>query len=119
MRGLFEFEVDGVKRGFYFNFNALGLLEEMVDQPIDQIINQLNSVKKPRLKLLSNFFYAGAINYCDFKGIEKDFTIHTVGDWIGQIGLAKASELLRDAISTKTPKNSEPLQAEGIKVSGE
>lgn len=119
MRGIFEFEIDGVKRGFYFNFNALALLEEMVDQPIDSIITQLNSSKRPKLRLLSNFFYAGAVNYCDYKGIEKDFSIHTVGDWIGAIGLPKAAELLRDGISMRTPKNFSPLPEEGIKVNGE
>lgn len=119
MKGIFEFEFEGKQRGFYFNFNALGILEEMVDKPIDEIIEQINS-KKPKLKLLSNFFYAGAVNYCEYKGFEKDFTVHQIGDWLSTIGLEKAGKLLREAISIQAPKNLSPLQtAEGVKLNGE
>lgn len=119
MRGLFEFEIEGIKRGFYFNFNALGILEERMNEPLDEIIKKLNDTKKPKVKLITNFFYAGALNYCDFKGIETDFTIHHIGDWISEIGLEKAGNLIREAISVSTPKNSSPLQAEGMRLNGE
>lgn len=119
MRGIFEFEIDGVKRGFYFNFNALGIVEENTGEPIDEIIKQLNDKKKPKVKLLANMFYAGALNYCDFRNIEPDFTIHDVGDWISEVGLVKAAELIKGAINVQTPKNSSPLQAEGMKVNGQ
>lgn len=119
MRGLFEFEIEGVKRGFYFNFNALGIVEERMNQPLDEIIKQLNDSKKPKVKLLSNFFYAGALNYCDFKEIDPDFTIHHIGDWISEIGLEKAGNLIREAISISTPKNLSPLRRKGMKLNGE
>jgi hypothetical protein len=117
MRGVFEFDYEGKKRGFYFNFNALGILEEQMNLPVDEIISQLSdgeNKNKPKVKILLEFFFAGAVNYCDAKKIEKDFTIHDVGDWISEIGLDQAGKLLMAALSSTTPKNSNPLlQTEG------
>lgn len=120
MRGVFEFDYEGVKRGFYFNFNALGILEEQMGIPLDDIIEQLsnNVEKKPKVKTLLNFFYAGAVNYCEAKEKAVDFKLHDVGDWISEIGLEQAGKLLMVALSSHTPKNSSPLRAEGSQLNG-
>lgn len=121
MRGAFEFDYEGVKRGFYFNFNALGILEEQMGIPIDDIIEQLSNkdgVKRPKVKTLLNFFYAGAVNYCEAKEKEVDFKLHDVGDWISEIGLEQAGKLIAVALSSHTPKNSSPLRAEGSQLNG-
>jgi hypothetical protein len=123
MRGVFEFDYEGKRRGFYFNFNALGILEEHMNAPIDDLIQQLTDGAgkgKPKVKILLNFFHAGAVNYCEAKKIEQDFSIHDVGDWISEIGIDQAGKLLMQALSTTTPKNSSPLQtAEGSQSAGE
>jgi hypothetical protein len=113
MRGLFEFETeDNKKLGFLFNFNAFGIVEERLNIPFDEILEKLNpTYKGPKVKIISEIFYAAALNYCDMKNIEPDFTIHDVGGWISEVGLDRAANLLTQAISTKTPKNSHPHPA--------
>jgi hypothetical protein len=111
MRGLFEFDIDGKKRGFLVNFYTLGILEERLNKPIDEILDAFKTDKKgPKVKLLLEVFYAGALNYCEEKGIVPDFTINTVSEWVMQVGLDKASKIITEALSSSTPKNSSPHQ---------
>lgn len=121
MRGLFEFDYEGIKRGFYFNFDALAILEEQENIPIDDILAQLSADdKRPKLRLMGKFFYAAALNYCEAKDIEVDFNRHNVSDWISEIGLEQAGKLLMQSLSATTPKNLNPLQStEGKKLAGE
>src|SRR5688572_13354402 len=109
MRGLFEFKDEGKTRGFLFNFAAFGIVEERMGIQIDDILEKLSPKNKgPKVKLLMEIFYAAAVNYAEMKGQEMDFTIHDVGGWISEVGLDKAAKLITDAVSTKTPKNSNP-----------
>lgn len=115
MRGLFEFEADDKKRGFLFNFNAFAIVEERLNLQIDDILEKLSPKNKgPKVKLLMEIFYAAAINYCDYKGIEPDFGIHEVGGWVSEVGLERAGKLITEAVSTNTPKNSHPHPAEKV-----
>jgi len=107
MRGVFEFEIEGKKRGFHFNFMAFGVLEEMTGLDLDELISKLSG-RGAKVKLLSQFFFAGAKNYCDSRGQEVDFTINDVSDWVTEIGFDKAFQLIAEALGTKTPKNSKP-----------
>lgn len=115
MRGLFEFEADNKKRGFLFNFNAFGIVEERLNTQIDDILVKLSPKNKgPKVKLLMEIFYAAAVNYCDYKGTEVDFTIHDVGAWVSEVGLERAGKLIEEAVSTSTPKNSRPHPAQKV-----
>lgn len=109
MKGLFEFNDEGKTRGFLFNFNAFGIVEERLNLQLDEILEKLGPKNKgPKVKLIAEIFYAAAANYSDMKGQEVDFTIHDVGGWISVIGLENAAHLITEAVSVKTPKNSKP-----------
>jgi hypothetical protein len=117
MRGLFEFESDKKKRGFLFNFNAFGIVEERLNMQIDEILEKLSPKNKsPKVKLLMEIFYAAAVNYSEYKGAEIDFTIHDVGGWVSEVGLERAGKLIEEAVSTNTPKNSHPHPAEKVGI---
>ncbi len=110
MRGLCEFECDGATRGFLLDFNAFSIMEEKVNLSIDDIINKIGSAKAPKMKLILNLFYAGALSYCEYKGVEPDFKINDISRWVTELGLEKAGMLVQEAFRTNTPKNSSPLQ---------
>lgn len=104
---IFEFDIDGVERGFNFNFKAFSYMEEATGFALDEIIEKLTG-KGAKVDLLIKFFHSGARNYAEAKGAQIDFTENDVSDWISDIGLPKAFEMINAAVGAKTPKNSKP-----------
>lgn len=109
-------EINGKTIGFCFNFYAFGIVEEQLDKPLDEVLSILANPKKPKVKIISAFFYAGAVNYCEMNDILVDFKINDVGGWLEEIGIAESMKILTDALSVVKPKNLPPLQAEGVKI---
>jgi hypothetical protein len=110
MRGLHEYQIDGVTRGFLMNFGAFAILEENTNMPFDEIVSKLaEKGGRSKVKLLSEFFFAGAINYCGYKGVQQDFSRHEVESWISEIGIGEATRIVTLSLHTSTPKNSVPL----------
>lgn len=110
MRGLFEFEFEGQQRGFLINFAAFGIWEERMNTPLDELLEKIADKKSPKIKLLLNLFYAGAVAYCEAKDKQVDFNSSDVSNWISELGIKKAGDLIKESLSTVTPKNLNPLQ---------
>lgn len=119
---MIEKEINGKTYGFVFNFYALGIAEETLNKPIDDILKSLSPEKDdkgkdknkgPVIKTICALLYGGAVNYCEMKGKEVDFKVNDMGDWITEIGFGDSMRILTDAISIMQPKNIQPPQTVG------
>jgi hypothetical protein len=106
-RGIFEFEVGGVARGFKFGTYALGITEREEGRPVSEILAHLefNSTPLPILTLL-NIFYGSAVAYVESKKQKQDFVKSDVSDWLDELGLEKVYEMLMSGLNQYVPKNS-------------
>lgn len=116
---MIEKKVGDKTYGFLFNFYAFGIVEELLNLPLDDVLSLISDKKKPKLKLIITILYAGAVNYKESKGEDVTFKVNDVGDWVEDIGLTDSMLILREALKVFTPKNSSPLPAEGEKNIGE
>lgn len=109
MRGLFEFEIEGKQRGFLINFAAFGIWEEKNNCPLDELLARIGDPKAPKIKLISTLFYAGAVSYCEHYEKEVDFKPADISNWLSELGIDKAGQILKESLSAVTPKNLNPL----------
>lgn len=118
IKKVFEIEIDGVQRGFRFNMLSIGKacrLENCdVSELISRVVGEVKDdvvVRAPDLQAMVNFFFAGAVNYCEGKGIKVDFTAQDVCDWLEHIGLEKTKELLYENLKVSSKNMEAPIEA--------
>jgi hypothetical protein len=108
-KGIFEFEVGGVKRGFKFGMYAFGVAQEKENTTLDQLFVRCGFGNDPtRVNILSlvNLFYGAAVHYCHSKNKEVDFTATDVSDWIDELGFDETQRMMREGLTQHVPKNS-------------
>lgn len=105
-KGITEFEVSGVKRGFKFGTYALGITEKEEERPVSEILRQLEP-KGVSLSILTllNIFYGAAVAYSESKKQTQDFVKSDVSDWLDELGLEKVYEMLTNGMQQYVPKN--------------
>lgn len=111
MKGTFEIEVDGVKRGFKFGTYAIAVAcEKDGSDDINELFTRCGFIGDGNrsLKSLLNFFYGAAVNYAEHNGYEVDFNVANVSDWIDEIGMDKMNDLAAGGITAHEAKNSQP-----------
>ena len=128
-KGIFEFEIDGKKRGLKFGTYGLGVACEKEKCSIDVLYRRIGQpyivtkivdgkeekeVKVDTVKLLSllHVFYGAAVHYADHTGTEIDFRPSDVSDWLDVIGLDKVNGILKEGLEQYVPKNSTSLAVE-------
>lgn len=129
MKGIFEFEVNGVKRGFKFGTYALSIACEKDDCALDVLLRRCGvpyTVKKngkdelksdaPKLKSLLHLFYGAAVHYAEDRDQPSNFKPSTVSDWLDEIGLDKLDSMLVQGLTQYSPKNSASLAETGETV---
>lgn len=126
MKGIFEFEVNGVKRGFKFGTYGISVACEKDDCTVDVLLKRcgipyLNangdaSSDKPRLKSLLNFFYGAAVHYAEDHNLPTDFKPSTVSNWMDEIGLENVNKMVVNGLQQYVPKNLNSLAGTGEKV---
>lgn len=115
MKGIFEFEVSGQKRGFKFGTMALAIAEEKEGKSLQSIFKSL-SEGKASMMLLLHILYGAAVQYATHAKQSVDFTVSDVSDWIEEIGFDAATEMISEGFKQYQPKNSESLAKTGEKI---
>jgi hypothetical protein len=135
MKGIFEFEVEGVKRGFKFGTYALSIACEKEDCSVDVLYKRCGipyTVKKrgkdgkeeevvkadpAKLKSLLHLFYGAAVHYAEDFDLPNDFKPSTVSNWLDEIGLDKLNSMIVQGLTQYSPKNSKSLAETGEMIS--
>lgn len=116
MRGIFEFEIGGRKRGFKFGTYALAIACEKEACSVDVLFRKCGipyldadgeyKRDKVELKAFINLWYGAAVHFVKSSGKEIDFTDADVSDWCDELGLDRINEMLISALTPYDPKNS-------------
>lgn len=125
MKGIFEFEVNGEKRGFKFGTYALSVACEKDDCAADVLLKRCGipytvvkdgkdiiKMEQPKLKSLLHLFYGAAMHYAEDNNLSIDFKPSTVSNWLDQIGLEKLNDMMVQGLTQYSPKNSNSPAAE-------
>lgn len=130
MKGIFEFEVNGVKRGFKFGTYGISISCEKEDCTVDELFrrcgmpymakdtngNDVVKADNPKLKSLLHLVYGAAVHYAEDKNISTEFKVSEVSDWLDEIGEEKLKPMLVSGLSQYIPKNWTSLAETGEKV---
>lgn len=117
MKGIFEFEVSGQKRGFKFGTYAFSVAcEKEGDIDLNALFKRCgfpykddkgnSKADKPKLKSLLHLFYGAAVHFAEDHEKPIDFKVSTVSNWMDEIGQEKLMDLINDAFFQYIPKNS-------------
>ena len=116
MRGIFEFEIGGKKRGFKFGTYALSVACKKEGCSVDALFrrcgipyrDEAGNVKADPIDLQAfiNLWYGAAIHFAKSAGQEVDFTEVEVSDWCDELGQERVEAMLLEAIIPYNPKNS-------------
>lgn len=129
-KGIFEYEVDGVKRGFKFGTYGIGEACEKENCTVDELFrrcgmpyvtkdkNGKDEVRadRPRLKSLLHLIYGAAVHYAEDNDLPVDFKVSEVSNWLDEIGEEKVKPMLAYGLSQHIPKNLKSLAETGEKV---
>ena len=106
LSGYCEVELGGEKRAFKFGMNAFALACEISKQSLDEFLASMGT----NALSIRYLIWAGASANCRSQGIDEDFNLYNVGDWLDEISSENLAVLM-DTIaksqilggSTKTP----------------
>ncbi len=102
-----EIQVGEVKRGFKFGTYSMAVTCKEEKCSVTELGKRLMN-PEDNLETLLNFLYGAAVAYQKSKRLEVDFTPVDVSDWLDEMGLDKAMEIINEGL--KQPKNDLPLE---------
>jgi hypothetical protein len=124
MKGIFEFEVGEpkVKRGFKFGTYALAIAQEKEKCSLSELFYRLGVtsdeiVGNVSVLALLHVFYGAAVHYATANKQPADFTTHEVSEWLDELGFVQTETMLKEGLSTYTPKNLNSPTEIGEKIS--
>lgn len=120
MKGIFEYDVDGVKRGFKFGTYGISIACEKEDCTVDVLYkrcgipylekdsdgNPVVKYDQPKLKALLHLMYGAAAHYAEDNNLPVNFKVSNVSDWLDILGEEKIKPMLDHGLSQYVPKNS-------------
>ena len=118
MKGIFEFEIGGQKRGFKFGtFAFCEACEKEGDIDLNTLFKRCGfpykddkgnlKADKARPKSLLHLFYGAALQSAKDNKRTVDFEVSDIGSWMDELGEAKLMEMINESFFQYTPKNSE------------
>jgi hypothetical protein len=122
MKGIFEFEIEGKKRGFKFGTYAMAVACEYDKCVLSDILKRIGvpylvdgEKKKDKVNIMSllHIFYGAAVHYAEHKKQPVDFSTSDISDWVDELGLEKVNAFLNDGLNQYSPKNSTSLAEKG------
>jgi hypothetical protein len=122
MRGIFEFKIGEVERGFKFGTYAVSVACEKENCTVDELFRRIGVGAKSKEQIrvnpmtLLSFFYGAAVHYAESKRKEIDFKVVDVSDWLDEIGAEQTQKILLEGVSVYLPKNFQPPQTEGAET---
>lgn len=118
-KGIFEFEVNGEKRGLKFGTYGLGVacdkekcsvdvLYKRIGQPYIEGEGENKTVKRDPVNLMAllHLFYGAAVHYAESVKREVDFSASDVSDWLDALGVDRVNEIMTEGLNQYIPKNS-------------
>lgn len=108
---MIEVEINKVKRGFKFGTYTFKIITQLTGiSDVGQVFGKLEGKD---LGFMVTFFLACAKHYSLSMKQEVNYDEMEVGEWIDEIGLPKAEEILTELIQTYTLKNQRAPQEPG------
>lgn len=120
MKGIFEFKIGDVERGFKFGTYAFAIACDKDKCNLTELQIRCGLSKKNGEKIevnllsLLRLFYGAAVHYAEHKKQKIDFSEADVSDWTDELGLEKVQEILALGLSSYQPKNSSSPKETGI-----
>lgn len=132
MKGIFEFEIEGQKRGFKFGTYAFSIAcEKEGDIDLNTLFKRCGfpykdgkdkqgkdiiKAEKAKMKSLLHLFFGAASHYAEDNGQPIDFKVSTVSNWMDELGEAKLMEMINESFFQYIPKNlnSQPENRETV-----
>lgn len=117
-KGIFEFEVGDpkAKRGFKFGTYAFAVACEREACSLVELLKRLglggDESSNVGIMSLLNTFYGAAVHYSESQNQKVDYKPSDVSDWLDEIGLDAAGDMLRGGFEQYQPKNSTSLPQE-------
>jgi hypothetical protein len=122
MKGIFEFEVSGVRRGFKFGTYAFYVASKETKLSLTDVFRGIGDKAKkedpdPEVDpmVLLAVFYGAAVHYAKGNNHKVDFNDSHVSDWLDEIGLDKVNTMLSEGLEQYSPKNSNSPSEKGEK----
>lgn len=129
-QGIFEYDVEGVKRGFKFGTYGISIACEKEDCAVDVLYRRCGmpyvikntdgkeeiKADTPKLKSLLHLIYGAAVHYAEDNNLPIDFKVSHVSDWLDLIGEEKVKQMLSAGLLQYVPKNLKSLAETGEKV---
>lgn len=115
MKGIFEFDVSGVKRGFKFGTYAMSVACEKENCAVDVLLKRCGipymangkpKADDPKLMSLMHLFYGAAIHYAEDHNQPINFKPSTVSNWLDEIGMDGVNKMIAESFTQHVPKNS-------------
>jgi hypothetical protein len=126
MKGIFEFEVSGEKRGFKFGTYGLSVACDKEDCAVDELMKRCGipylkdgktAQDKPKLRSLLHLFYGAAVHYAEDNNLSTNFKPSTVSNWLDEIGIENVNKMMSQGLTQHVPKNStSPVTETGVQV---
>lgn len=132
MKGIFEFEIEGQKRGFKFGTYAFSIAcEKEGDIDLNTLFKRCGfpykagkdkddkdiiKAEKAKIKTLLHLFYGAACHFAEDNDKPTDFKVSTVSNWMDELGEARLMEMIHESFFQHIPKNSESLTKMGEPV---
>lgn len=119
-QGIFEYEVDGVKRGFKFGTYGISVACEKEGCTVDELYRKCGipyvskdkngqpvvKAEKPNLKSLLHLVYGAAVHYAEDNDLPTDFKVSHVSNWLDEIGEDGVRQMFEYGLKQYVPKNS-------------
>ena len=120
MKGIFEFDVSGVKRGFKFGTYALSVAcEKEGDIDLNTLFKRCGfpykdekgnpKADKAKPKSLLSLFYGAAVHFAEDNDQAIDFKVSSVANWMDEVGQEKLMSMINESFFPYVPKNFESL----------
>lgn len=129
-QGIFEYEVEGVKRGFKFGTYGISVACEKEDCTVDVLYkrcgvpylekdkegNPVVKANPPKLRSLLHLVYGAAVHYAEDNGLPTDFKVSEVSNWLDALGEEAIKPMFEHGLKQYVPKNSTSLAETGDTV---
>lgn len=132
MKGIFEFEIGGQKRGFKFGTYAFSVAcEKEGDIDLNTLFKRcgfpykagkdkdgkdIMQADKAKMKTILHLFFGAASHYAEDNDLTIDFKVSTVSNWMDELGETRLMEMIHEAFFQHIPKNlnSQPENRETV-----
>lgn len=127
VKGIFDFEIGGKKRGFKFGTYAMAIACRAENCKVGELLKKIGLTTEVKegeersgnidLMALLNFYHAAAVAHAEHNKQPVDFTVQDVSDWLDELGEEKMAKITTEGLTQYEPKNERAPETPGATTS--